>query len=72
VEKDLRRMAQHVSKGNEQAEGKFFTDTAARLAYSVQLEEVVAGTDLVIEAIVENLQQKQTLFKLLDQVCVCV
>uniref|UniRef100_A0A4Y0BE65 3-hydroxyacyl-CoA dehydrogenase n=1 Tax=Anopheles funestus TaxID=62324 RepID=A0A4Y0BE65_ANOFN len=68
VEKDMRRMAQHVSKGNEQAENKFYTDAAARMAYSVNLKEVVAATDLVIEAIVENLEQKQSLFKILDQV----
>uniref|UniRef100_A0A182P1F2 3-hydroxyacyl-CoA dehydrogenase n=1 Tax=Anopheles epiroticus TaxID=199890 RepID=A0A182P1F2_9DIPT len=67
VEKDLHRMAQHVSKGNEQAETKFYTETTARLAYSTNLKQVAAGTDLVIEAIVENLQQKQSLFKLLDQ-----
>uniref|UniRef100_A0A182SBU1 3-hydroxyacyl-CoA dehydrogenase NAD binding domain-containing protein n=1 Tax=Anopheles maculatus TaxID=74869 RepID=A0A182SBU1_9DIPT len=68
VEKDLRRMAQHVSKGNEQAENKFFTEAAARTMYSTKLKEVVTATDLVIEAIVENLEQKQSLFKILDQV----
>ncbi|XP_050080825.1 hydroxyacyl-coenzyme A dehydrogenase, mitochondrial-like [Anopheles maculipalpis] len=68
LEKDLRRMAQHVSKGNEQAENKFYTEATARTKYSTNLKDVVPTTDLVIEAIVENLEQKQSLFKILDQV----
>uniref|UniRef100_A0A182MAS9 Kinase n=1 Tax=Anopheles culicifacies TaxID=139723 RepID=A0A182MAS9_9DIPT len=67
VDKDMRRMAQHVSKGNEQKEHTFYTEAAARMTYSVHLREAVAATDLVIEAIVENLEKKQTLFKILDQ-----
>ncbi|XP_053680888.1 hydroxyacyl-coenzyme A dehydrogenase, mitochondrial-like [Anopheles nili] len=67
VEKDLRRTAQHVSKGNEQTVKEFYSAAVERLSYSANLKEVVAKTDLVIEAIVEILAQKQTLFKTLDQ-----
>ncbi|XP_058118263.1 hydroxyacyl-coenzyme A dehydrogenase, mitochondrial-like [Anopheles ziemanni] len=66
VEKDLHRMAMHVSKGNEEKANKFYLDALARLNYSVSLEKVLSATDLVIEAIVENLEKKQALFKIID------
>uniref|UniRef100_A0A182N3R1 3-hydroxyacyl-CoA dehydrogenase n=1 Tax=Anopheles dirus TaxID=7168 RepID=A0A182N3R1_9DIPT len=68
VEKDLQRTTQYFSKGNDQVAEKLYSEATARLKYSTNLKEVAATTDLVIEAIVENLQLKQSLFKTLDQV----
>lgn len=68
VEKDLQRMAMHVSKGNEEKANQFYLASLARLNYSASLEKVLSATDLVIEAIVENLEKKQALFKIIDHV----
>ena len=46
----------------------FLEETMARLSVSTNPEEAVAKSDLVIEAIVENLKIKQKLFSSLDKV----
>ncbi|XP_058053718.1 hydroxyacyl-coenzyme A dehydrogenase, mitochondrial-like isoform X2 [Anopheles bellator] len=68
LEKDMKRTAMHVSKGDKDAAHAFFAEAWARVSFSVDLEKSVSSTDLVIEAIVEKLDKKQALFKALDQI----
>lgn len=49
------------------AEG-FVSDTLSRISVSVNAEQAAAGSDLVVEAIVEKLNIKQKLFTSLDVV----
>ena len=42
-------------------------ETMGRITVSTDAEKVVTDTDLVIEAIIENLKIKQTLFSSLDK-----
>lgn len=47
---------------------KYFADVKGRIQTSLNLDEAVQSTDIVIEAIIENLEIKQKLFKQIDQV----
>ena len=40
-----------------------------RVSTTTNIEEGVAGADFVVEAVVENLEVKQNLFKMLDELC---
>lgn len=51
-------------------EGEKFISTAlANLKFSLNLPECVSDSDLVIEAVVENLDLKRKLFSIIDFVC---
>ena len=41
--------------------------TLDRIQYTLAVEEAAASSDLVVEAIVENMDSKHTLFKALDK-----
>jgi 3-hydroxybutyryl-CoA dehydrogenase len=62
IEKSL---AKFVEKGNLTAEQK--SQTVARLTPTLKLEDF-AGCDLVIEAVIENLERKREVFSVLDRV----
>jgi len=49
---------------------KFVEETFSRLHTSLDLKEAVKNTDLVVEAIVENLDLKHKLFSNIDSVCI--
>ena len=57
-------------KEPEKAE-KFISDTINRISTTTNVEKAAAQTDLVIEAIIENLKTKHELFALLENVCIC-
>ena len=43
------------------------TETLGRIQFSLSAEEAAAASDLVVEAIVENMDMKHSLFKTLDK-----
>lgn len=45
------------------------TEILGRIAFTTDLHNVVAGSDLIVEAIIEELEPKQNLFELLDREC---
>ncbi|HLG13414.1 MAG TPA: 3-hydroxybutyryl-CoA dehydrogenase [Blastocatellia bacterium] len=61
-----RQLDKLVEKGKLTAEGR--EQTRARLRGSTRLEDA-AGADLVIEAIVENIDEKNKTYSRLDQIC---
>lgn len=46
---------------------KFVSESVDKILYSVDGNAAAAGSDLVIEAIVEIVEEKQKLFRELDQ-----
>ena len=48
---------------------QFLEDVQARIVYSKEAETACASADLVIEAIVEDIDQKRELFTRLDAAC---
>lgn len=53
----------------EQAKGEqYLTDVQSRIKTSIDVNDAVKSTDIVIEAIVENLEIKQKLFQQIDRV----
>ena len=60
-------LADRVAKG-KMAEDEAKT-VSARLHYTAELAEAAKGADLIIEAIIEILETKRTLFKELDKLC---
>ena len=55
-------MLSHILQGGE----KFLTDAMSRINTTVSPGEAVSDSDLVIEAIVENIDAKHKLFTELD------
>jgi 3-hydroxyacyl-CoA dehydrogenase len=53
---------------NSQAGDKFIEDVMNRIKSTVILEDAAKQTDLVIEAIVENMKIKHKLFSELDKI----
>ena len=53
---------------DQQAGEKYFQDVQKRIQTTTNLNDAVKATDLVIEAIIENLEIKQNLIKQIDQV----
>lgn len=47
----------------------FVKETLSRLSTSLDLKEAVKNTDLVVEAVVENLDLKHKVFSIIDSVC---
>lgn len=68
VKKSLERVAKKRFSNDPQGGQKFISDTLQRLKMMTSAEEAVKNADLVIEAIVENVQIKQKLFGSLDKV----
>jgi 3-hydroxyacyl-CoA dehydrogenase len=66
IESSLQRVVKKKFENDAKAGESYVQDTLKRVKLSTKPEESVKTTDLVIEAIVENLQTKQTLFKKLD------
>jgi 3-hydroxyacyl-CoA dehydrogenase len=47
---------------------KYLTDVQSRIKTSLDVNAAVKSTDIVIEAIIENLQIKQKLFQQIDRI----
>lgn len=67
IDTSLKRIAKKKFEGDKDGAEKFIKDTLARLTTNVDAEKAVSNSDLVIEAIVENLAVKQKLFAGLDK-----
>lgn len=68
MKKSLERVARKKFSDDAQAGQKFITETLQRLKTNTDPKEAVKTADLVIEAIVENLEIKQKLFGDLDKI----
>ncbi|CAG4988295.1 unnamed protein product [Colias eurytheme] len=66
IQNSLGKVAKKIYKDNPQEAEKFMTESFARIKTSTDPVSAVQGTDLVIEAIVENIDVKHTLFQKLD------
>lgn len=67
IEKSLKRIVKKTFPGDEEAGLKFVQDTMKNISTSIDAASVVHSSDLVVEAIVENLQIKQDVFATLDK-----
>lgn len=70
IKKSLTRVARKQFKENEDAQQKYIEETIQRIDGTSDLSKSVKGTDLVIEAIVENMKIKHELFTKIDSVSV--
>lgn len=68
IAKNLQRVAKKQFKENEADQKKFVQEALQRVRTSTDVTATVASTDLVIEAIVENLKVKHQLFAAIDKV----
>lgn len=66
IRSSLERVAKKKYPTNSEDSQKFISETLSRLTLNTKLEDAVKTSDLVIEAIVENLDTKQKLFSDLD------
>lgn len=62
----LGRVAKKMFKDQPSEGEKFITESKARIKVTTDVKEAVRDTDLVIEAIVEQLETKHKVFKSLD------
>ncbi|XP_065261166.1 hydroxyacyl-coenzyme A dehydrogenase, mitochondrial isoform X2 [Emys orbicularis] len=67
IEDSLKRMTKKMFTDKPEAAAQFIEKTLKNLTVSTDPVAVVHSTDLVVEAIVENLQVKNDLFKRLDK-----
>jgi 3-hydroxyacyl-CoA dehydrogenase len=68
IAKSLSRVAKKLYKDDPQAAEKFIAESQSRIKGSTDIADAVKDSDLVVEAIVENLEVKHKLFKNLDAV----
>lgn len=66
ITKSLQRVAAKKFKDDAAAQQKYVQESIGRIKGVTDLKEAVQNTDLVIEAIVENIKVKHELFKTLD------
>ncbi|XP_047521515.1 hydroxyacyl-coenzyme A dehydrogenase, mitochondrial-like [Pieris napi] len=66
ISNSLNKISKKIHKDNPQEAEKFAKEAIARIKTSTDLVSAVKETDLVIEAIVENLEVKHSLFQKLD------
>lgn len=68
IETTLKRIAKKKYKDSPDQASKFVEDVKSRIKGTTDPKEAVKNSELVVEAIVENLELKQQLFKKLDEV----
>lgn len=66
IKKSLQRVAKKQFKEDEKAQKEFIEKILARLGGSSDLKQAVKNSDLVIEAVVENMKVKHELFGSID------
>ncbi|CAH1154629.1 unnamed protein product [Phaedon cochleariae] len=67
IAKSVARVAKKLHKDDENAANKLKEETLSRIKYVTDPLKSVESSDLVVEAIIENLELKQKLFKSLDE-----
>ena len=68
IETSLKRIIKKKFENDQEKGEKYLTDVQSRIQTSLNVNDAVQSTDIVIEAIVENLEIKQKLFKQIDQI----
>ncbi|UJR09176.1 hypothetical protein I4U23_013424 [Adineta vaga] len=68
IQTSLKRVIKKKFDKDQQAGEKYLADVKGRIQTTTNINEAVKATDVVIEAIVENLEVKQKLFQQIDQV----
>ena len=68
IQTSLKRVIKKKFERDQQGGEKYLTDVQGRIQTSTNINDAVKATDIVIEAIVENLEIKQKLFQQIDQV----
>lgn len=68
IESSLKRVARKKFAEDEDKQKEFIDATLSHVTLSKDVDAAVAKSDLVVEAIVENIDVKQTLFGKLDKV----
>uniref|UniRef100_A0A0M3IHH1 3HCDH_N domain-containing protein n=1 Tax=Ascaris lumbricoides TaxID=6252 RepID=A0A0M3IHH1_ASCLU len=66
IEKNLRKIAKKKFAEDKQAQESMVSDVFKHITTTTNIAEAVKGADLVIEAIVENLEIKQKLFEQIE------
>lgn len=66
IRQSLERVAKKQFTANPQEGKKFVDDVIARLSLETSPEKAVKSADVVVEAIIENMERKHELFKVLD------
>lgn len=72
INNNLGRVAKKIYKDNPQEAEKFVTESMARIKTATDPVSATKSADLVVEAIVENLDVKHQLFKKLDEVSILI
>ncbi|CAG9865221.1 unnamed protein product [Phyllotreta striolata] len=67
IQTSITRVAKKLHKDDTAAAKKFIEESLSRVKYSPDAQKAVEQADLVVEAIVENLDLKHDLFKRLDE-----
>ncbi|CAF3499393.1 unnamed protein product [Rotaria sp. Silwood1] len=67
IQTSLKRVIKKKFEKDQQRGEKYLNDVTSRIKTSTNVNDAVQSTDIVIEAIVENLEIKQKLFKQIDQ-----
>jgi len=67
IEQSLKRIGKATFKEDAAAVEKFYSDSISKIKFEKDSVAGVKDADLVIEAIIENLDKKQELFSLLDK-----
>lgn len=68
IEFNLKRLSKKLFKDKPDTAATFISDTKSKIKGTTDLIEAVKTSDLVVEAIIENLEVKQQLFKTIDAV----
>lgn len=68
IKKSLERVAKKQFKDNDAGQKKFVDEVSQRISGSVDIKSTIKTTDLVIEAIIENIKIKHELFSSIDSV----
>lgn len=68
IEKSPERVAKKQFKDDQSKIASFVPDSSSRITTTINVEDAVKDTVLVIEAIIEKLNEKQKLFVAIDAV----
>ncbi len=69
IKTSLKRSTKKLFGSEPQKAEKFINETINRISTTTNVETAASKTDLVIEAIIENLKIKHELFALLENAC---
>jgi len=68
IQTSLTRIIKKKFEKEQEKGAKYLQDVQSRIKTSVNVNDAVKATDIVIEAIVENIETKQKLFQQIDSV----